>query len=49
MMIYLVVYYIMGGVWVDYNLMIIILGCYCVGEVNFSDYGVNCLGVSVLM
>lgn len=49
MKIYLVVYYIMGGVWVDYNFQLIILGCFVVGEVNFFDYGVNCLGVFVLM
>ena len=25
----------MGGVWVDYNLMTTISGCYCIGEANF--------------
>lgn len=49
MKIYLVVYYIMGGFWVDYNLEMNILGFFVMGEVNFLDYGVNCLGVFVFM
>ena len=39
----------MGGVWVDYNLMTTIPGCYCIGEANFSDHGANRLGASALM
>ena len=35
MMIYPAVHYTMGGVWVDYNLMTTIPGCYCIGEANF--------------
>jgi len=39
----------MGGVWVDYNLMTTIPGCYAIGEANFSDHGANRLGASALM
>ena len=39
MMIYPAVHYTMGGIWVDYNLMTTIPGCYCIGEANFSDHG----------
>lgn len=49
MMIYPAVHYTMGGVWVDYNLMTTIKGCYCIGEANFSDHGANRLGASALM
>ncbi|MDA9344954.1 fumarate reductase/succinate dehydrogenase flavoprotein subunit [Flavobacteriales bacterium] len=49
MMIYPAVHYTMGGVWVDYNLMTSIEGCYCIGEANFSDHGANRLGASALM
>ena len=49
MMIYPAVHYTMGGVWVDYNLMTTIPGCYCAGEANFSDHGANRLGASALM
>jgi len=49
MMIYPAVHYTMGGVWVDYNLMTTIPGCYCLGEANFSDHGANRLGASALM
>lgn len=49
MMIYPAVHYTMGGVWVDYNLMTTIEGCYCIGEANFSDHGANRLGASALM
>ena len=49
MMIFPAVHYTMGGVWVDYNLMTTIPGCYCVGEANFSDHGANRLGASALM
>ena len=49
MMIYPAVHYTMGGVWVDYNLMATIPGCYCIGEANFSDHGANRLGASALM
>jgi len=49
MMIYPAVHYTMGGVWVDYNLMTTIPGCYATGEANFSDHGANRLGASALM
>ncbi len=49
MKIYPAVHYTMGGVWVDYNLMTTIPGCYCIGEANFSDHGANRLGASALM
>jgi len=49
MMIYPAVHYTMGGVWVDYNLMTSIKGCYAIGEANFSDHGANRLGASALM
>ena len=49
MMIYPALHYTMGGVWVDYNLMTTIPGCYCIGEANFSDHGTNRLGASALM
>jgi len=49
MMIYPAVHYTMGGVWVDYNLMTSIPGCYAIGEANFSDHGGNRLGASALM
>ena len=49
MMIYPAVHYTMGGVWVDYNLMTSIDGCFAIGEANFSDHGANRLGASALM
>ena len=49
MMIYPAVHYTMGGIWVDYNLMTTIPGCYAIGEANFSDHGANRLGASALM
>ena len=49
MMIYPAVHYTMGGVWVDYNLMTTIPGCYAIGEANFCDHGANRLGASALM
>ncbi len=49
MMIYPAVHYTMGGVWVDYNLMTTIPGCFACGEANFSDHGANRLGASALM
>ena len=49
MKIYPAVHYTMGGVWVDYNLMTTIPGCFCIGEANFSDHGANRLGASALM
>ena len=38
MKIYPAVHYTMG-VWVDYNLMTTIPGCFAIGEANFSDHG----------
>ena len=49
MMIYPAVHYTMGGIWVDYELMTTIKGCYALGECNFSDHGANRLGASALM
>ena len=49
MKIYPAVHYTMGGVWVDYNLMSTIPGCFVLGEANFSDHGANRLGASALM
>ena len=49
MRIYPAIHYTMGGVWVAYNLMTTIPGCYSIGEANFSDHGANRLGASALM
>ena len=49
MRIYPAVHYTMGGLWVDYNLMTNIQGCFALGEANFSDHGANRLGASALM
>ena len=49
MRIYPAVHYTMGGLWVDYNLMSNLPGCYVLGEANFSDHGANRLGASALM
>ncbi|MEZ5280830.1 MAG: fumarate reductase/succinate dehydrogenase flavoprotein subunit [Acidimicrobiales bacterium] len=49
MRIYPATHYTMGGLWVDYNLMTTIPGCYSIGEANFSDHGANRLGASALM
>ncbi|MEM9022304.1 MAG: fumarate reductase/succinate dehydrogenase flavoprotein subunit [Bacteroidota bacterium] len=49
MKIYPAVHYTMGGLWVDYNLMTTIPGCFAAGEANFSDHGANRLGASALM
>jgi succinate dehydrogenase / fumarate reductase flavoprotein subunit len=49
MRIYPAIHYTMGGLWVDYNLMSTIPGCFVIGEANFSDHGANRLGASALM
>ncbi len=49
MRIYPAPHYVMGGLWVDYNLMSTIEGLYVIGEANFSDHGANRLGASALM
>ena len=49
MMIYPAIHYVMGGTWVDYNLMSTIPGLFVLGEANFSDHGANRLGASALM
>ncbi|MFC2086495.1 FAD-binding protein, partial [Bacteroidota bacterium] len=49
MRIYPAGHYTMGGLWVDYNLMTTVSGCYAIGEANFSDHGANRLGASSLM
>ena len=47
--IYPAIHYVMGGLWVDYNLMTNIPGLYAIGEANFSDHGANRLGASSMM
>ncbi len=49
MKIFPAVHYTMGGIWVDYNLMTTVPGCFALGEANFSDHGANRLGASALM
>lgn len=49
MKIFPAVHYVMGGLWVDYNLMSNIPGLFVAGEANFSDHGANRLGASALM
>ena len=49
MRIYPAPHYMMGGLWVDYNLMSTIPGLHVLGEANFSDHGANRLGASALM
>src|SRR5580700_10455781 len=49
MRIFPAIHYVMGGLWVDYNLMSTIPGLYVIGEANFSDHGANRLGASALM
>ena len=49
MRIYPAVHYIMGGLWVDYELMSNMPGLFVLGEANFSDHGANRLGASALM
>jgi succinate dehydrogenase / fumarate reductase flavoprotein subunit len=49
MRIYPAPHYVMGGLWVDYNLMSNIPGLFVLGEANFSVHGANRLGASALM
>jgi succinate dehydrogenase / fumarate reductase flavoprotein subunit len=49
MRIYPAVHYVMGGLWVDYDLQSSIKGLFVTGEANFSDHGANRLGASALM
>ena len=49
MRIFPAIHYVMGGLWVDYNLMSTVPGLYVIGEANFSDHGANRLGASALM
>ncbi|TIC84300.1 fumarate reductase/succinate dehydrogenase flavoprotein subunit [Nocardioides sp. GY 10127] len=49
MRIYPAVHYVMGGLWVDYDLQSNIPGLFVAGEANFSDHGANRLGASALM
>jgi succinate dehydrogenase / fumarate reductase flavoprotein subunit len=49
MRIFPTVHYVMGGLWVDYNLMSNVPGLFVGGEANFSDHGANRLGASALM
>ena len=49
MKIYPAIHYVMGGLWVDYNLETNIPGLFALGECNFSDHGANRLGASALM
>ena len=39
MQIYPAIHYVMGGLWVDYNLQSTIPGLFVLGEANFSDHG----------
>ncbi len=49
MRIFPAVHYVMGGLWVDYELQSTIPGLFVLGEANFSDHGANRLGASALM
>jgi succinate dehydrogenase / fumarate reductase flavoprotein subunit len=49
MRIYPAAHYVMGGLWVDYNMMSNLPGLFVIGEANFSDHGANRLGASALM
>jgi succinate dehydrogenase / fumarate reductase flavoprotein subunit len=49
MRIFPAMHYVMGGLWVDYNLMSNVPGLFVLGEANFSDHGANRLGASALM
>ena len=49
MRIYPAAHYVMGGLWVDYDLMSTIPGLFVGGEANFSDHGANRLGASAPM
>jgi succinate dehydrogenase / fumarate reductase flavoprotein subunit len=49
MMIFPAIHYTMGGLWVDYELMTTVQGCFAIGEANFSDHGANRWGASALM
>ncbi len=49
MRIFPAIHYMMGGLWVDYNLMSNLPGAFVIGEANFSDHGANRLGASALM
>ncbi|GAA2000158.1 MULTISPECIES: fumarate reductase/succinate dehydrogenase flavoprotein subunit [Nocardioides] len=49
MRIYPAVHYVMGGLWVDYDLQSNLEGLFVAGEANFSDHGANRLGASALM
>jgi succinate dehydrogenase / fumarate reductase flavoprotein subunit len=49
MRIYPAAHYVMGGLWVDYNVMSNLPGLFVIGEANFSDHGANRLGASALM
>jgi succinate dehydrogenase / fumarate reductase flavoprotein subunit len=49
MRIYPAPHYVMGGLWVDYNLMSNLPGLFVLGEANFSVHGANRLGASALM
>src|SRR3954462_4531480 len=49
MRIYPAVHYVMGGLWVDYDLQSTIPGLFVTGEADFSDPGANRLAGSALM
>ncbi len=49
MRIYPAPHYVMGGLWVDYNLESNLRGLFILGEANFSDHGANRLGASAMM
>ncbi len=49
MRIYPAPHYVMGGLWVDYNLESNVPGLFVLGEANYSDHGANRLGASAMM
>ncbi|MGE5174096.1 MAG: fumarate reductase/succinate dehydrogenase flavoprotein subunit [Betaproteobacteria bacterium] len=49
MRIYPAPHYVMGGLWVDYNLESNLRGLFVLGEANYSDHGANRLGASAMM
>src|SRR5690606_20302609 len=49
MRVYPAVHYVMGGLWVDYDLESNVKGLFVAGEANFSDQGANRLAASALM
>ena len=42
-------HFVMGGLWVNYELMTTVDGLYALGEANFADHGANRLGANSLL